>query len=87
MEGDGGQVVNIVRYKEALETTLRDRIDDIDDADCSGPSCWTDFSQSTGNSTNNTDATTRMHTHRKRALTTIALLNKNSTLTNNLEDS
>jgi hypothetical protein len=28
----------------------------------------------------------RMHTHRERALTTIALVNKNSTLTNNLED-
>ncbi len=27
-----------------------------------------------------------MHTHHKHALTTIALVNKNSTLTNNLED-
>jgi len=27
-----------------------------------------------------------MHTHRKRALTTIALVNKNNTLSNNLED-
>jgi hypothetical protein len=79
-------MVNVVGHKDTLETTLRDRIDDIDDADRSGPSRRTDFSQSTGNSTNNTDATTRMHTHRKRALTTIALVNKNSTLTNNLED-
>ncbi len=82
MEGDDGQMVNVVGHKEALETTLRDRIDDIDDADCSGPSHCTDFSQSTGNSTNNTDATTRMHTHSEQALTTIALVNKNSTLTN-----
>jgi hypothetical protein len=87
MEGDGGQVVNVVGYKEALETTLRDRNDDIDDADRSGPSHRTDFSQSTGNSIHNTDATARMHTHRECALTTIALVNKNCTLTNNLEDS
>jgi hypothetical protein len=86
MEGDDGRMVNIVGHKEALEKTLRDRIDDIDDADHSGPSHCTDFSQSTGNSINNTNATTRMHTHRERALTTIALVNKNSTLTNKLED-
>jgi hypothetical protein len=65
MEGDDGRMVNVVGHKEALETTLQDQIDDIDDADRSGPSRRTDFSQSTGNSTNNTDATTRMHTHRK----------------------
>ncbi len=86
MEGDDGRTVNVVGHKEALEMTLRDRIDDIDNADRSGPSCCTDFSQSTENSTNNTDATTCMHTHRERALTIIALVNKNSTLTNNLED-
>jgi hypothetical protein len=79
-------MVNIVGHKEALETTLQDRIDDIDDADRSGPSCCTDFSQSTGNSTNNTNATMHMHTHPEQALTTIALVNKNSTLTNKLED-
>ena len=86
MEGYDGRTVDVVGHKEALETTLRDRIADIDDADRSGPSRRTDFSQSTGNSTNNTDATTRMHTHRERALTTIALVNKNCTLTSNLED-
>jgi hypothetical protein len=86
MEGDDGRMVNVVVHKEVLETTLQDQVDDIVNADRSGPSRRTDFSQSTGNSTNNTDATTRMHTHRKRALTTIALVNKNSTLTNNLED-
>ncbi len=58
MERDGGQVVNAVGYKEALETTLQDCINDINDAFHTGPSRWTDFSQSTGNSTNNTDATT-----------------------------
>jgi len=79
-------MVNVVGHKEALETTLQDWIDDIEDADRSGPSRCTDFSQSTGNSTNNTGATTRMHTHREQALTTIALVNKNSTLTNKLED-
>jgi hypothetical protein len=86
MEGDSSRVVNVVGHKEALETTLQDRIDDIDNADRSGPSHRTDFSQSTGNLTNNTNATTRMHTHCERALTTIPLANKNSTLTNNLED-
>jgi hypothetical protein len=86
MEGDYGRMVYIVGHKEALEMTLRDWINDIDNADRSGLSRRTDFSQSTGNSTNNTDATMHMHTHRERALTTITLVNKNSTLTNNLED-
>jgi hypothetical protein len=86
MEGYDGRTVNVVGHKKALEMTLRDRIDDIDNADRSGPSRRTDFSQSTENSTNSTDATMRMHTHRERTLTTIALVNKNSTLTNNLED-
>jgi hypothetical protein len=87
MEDDNGIAVNVVGHKEALEKTLRDKMDDIDNADYSGPSRRSDFSQSTGNSTNNTDATIRMHTHRNRALTTIALVNKNSALTNHLEDS
>jgi hypothetical protein len=45
-----GVAVNIVGHHEALAMSLRDRVD-IDDADRSGPSCWSDFSHSTGNST------------------------------------
>jgi hypothetical protein len=44
MEDNNGIAVNVVGHKKALEKTLRDRIDDIDDADCSGPSRWSDFS-------------------------------------------
>jgi hypothetical protein len=60
-------MVNVVGHKEVLETTLQDWIDGIDNADRSGPSHHTDFSQSRGNSTNNTDATTRMYAYPVRA--------------------
>jgi hypothetical protein len=35
----GGVAVNVVGHREALAMSLRDRID-INDTDCSGPSCW-----------------------------------------------
>ena len=63
--------------QEALAMTLRDWIDDVDDAARSGPSRQTDFLQSTGNSTNNSNATTRLHAQRANALKTIALVDKN----------
>ena len=56
MEDNDGVQVDVVGHKEALAMTLRDRVEDIDDADRSGPSRRSDFSPSTGNSTNNLDA-------------------------------
>ncbi len=44
MEEDNGIAVNVVGHKEALEKTLQDRINDIDNADCSGRSRQLDFS-------------------------------------------
>jgi hypothetical protein len=58
----GGVKMTISGYKEALAQTLQDCVNNIDDADCSGLSWKTDFSHSIGNSTNNSDATTRQHT-------------------------
>ena len=49
-EGKGGRLA-VVGHQEALENALRDRIDDVDDAACSGASRWSNFSQSTGNFT------------------------------------
>jgi hypothetical protein len=49
-EGKGGRLA-VVGHQEALEKTQRDRIDDVDNAACSGASRWSKFSQSTGNST------------------------------------
>jgi hypothetical protein len=55
-EGDGKRV-DIIGHREVLLQTLRDRVDNVDSADRSKPSCRMDFSCSTGNSTNNLDAT------------------------------
>jgi hypothetical protein len=44
-------------YQAAMEKTLRDRIEDIDDANRSGPSWRSDFPQSTRISTNDSTAT------------------------------
>jgi hypothetical protein len=59
-EENGEATVDVVGHCKALTMALRDRIN-IEDADRSGPSRRSDFSQSTGNSTNNSDATTRQH--------------------------
>ena len=83
--GDDSRV-DLIGHREALAMTLRDRIDDVDDADRSGPSRRTNFSQSTGNSTNNSDATTQLHTQRATALKTIVLVDKNYALENNLHE-
>ena len=61
--GDDSRV-DLISHRKALVMTLRDRIDDVDDAACSGLSRRTDFLQSTGNSTNNSDATTRLERNR-----------------------
>ncbi len=68
--------MDLVGYLEDLALTLRDHPDDIED-DHSGPSCRSTFSQSTDNSSNNSHATTRQHTHREKTLKNIVLVNKN----------
>ncbi len=78
--------MDVVGYPEALAMTLRDHPDGINN-DHSGPSCCSTFSQSTGNSTNDSDTTTQLHTHREKALKKSVLVNKNAALTNNLADS
>ncbi len=83
--GDNSRV-DLIGHQEALAMTLRDWVDDVDDADCSGLSCRADFLQLTGNSTNNSDATTRLHTQRATALKSIALVDKNYALENNLHE-
>jgi hypothetical protein len=85
-EEGGGSRVDVVSHREALAQTLRDRVEDIDDADRSGPSRRTDFSCSTGNSTNNLEATIRQHTLGAKALKNINLVDKNYTPENDLLD-
>ena len=60
-EIDSDTRIDVVGHREALSMTLRDRVEDIEDAARSGPSRRLDFSQSTGNSTNHSEATTRLH--------------------------
>ncbi len=74
-------------HQEALEKTLRDRIDDVDNTACSGASRWTNFSQSMGNSTIHlTAAGWLAFNHKNRALRNVALLNADSGLQNDLDD-
>jgi hypothetical protein len=80
----GGPMVDMVGHREELAMTLWDRVKDVDDAVCSGPSCCSNFSHSTGNSTNNFDATTCQHTLRVKALKSIELIDRNYTLENYL---
>jgi hypothetical protein len=86
LEEDGTSRIDVVGHREALAQTLCNRVEDIDDADCSGPSRRTDFSCSTGNSTNNSEATVRQHTLRAKALGNIDLVDRNYTLENDLRD-
>ena len=78
--------VDLIGHQEALAMTLRDPIEDVDDAARSGLSRWTNFFQSTGKSTNNSNATTRLHTQRANALKNIALVDKNYAQENNLHE-
>ncbi len=89
LKQDAGVTVDVVGYRqaEALAMTLRNRPDDIDNPDHSGPSCRSGFSQSMGNSTNNSNATTKQHTLREKALKNISLINKNDNLVNKLANS
>jgi hypothetical protein len=85
-EGVRGRLM-VVGHQEALEKTLRDRIDDVDNAACSRASRQTDFSQSMGNSTFHlTAAGWLAFDHKDRALWNVALLNAYSGLQNDLDD-
>jgi hypothetical protein len=75
-----------VGHQKALEMTLRDCIKDVNDAACSGPSCCSVFSQSTGTSTNSSEATIHQHTLKAKALLNIKIVNRNYTLENDLLD-
>jgi hypothetical protein len=57
-----GYRVDVVGHRKALKMTLCNQIEDVDDADRSGPSQRSDFSCSTGNLTNISDATIWQHT-------------------------
>ena len=83
--GDDSRV-DLIGHREALAMTLIDWIDNVDDAVRSGPSRQTDFLQLTGNFTNNSDATTRLYMQRVNALKSIALVDKNYALENNLHE-
>jgi hypothetical protein len=84
-EGKGGQLA-VVGHQEALEKTLPDRIEDVDDATCSGASRCSNFLQSTRNSTIHLTAAGRLaFNHEDRALRNVALLNANSDLQNDLD--
>jgi hypothetical protein len=76
----------MVSHREALAMTLRDRIKDIDNAACSGPSHWLYFSHSMGNLTNNLEATICQHALREKALKNIELVNKNYHLEKDLHE-
>ncbi len=86
-ENEDGTTVDVVGHRKALAQTLNNPPGDIDDANHSGPSHPTNFSQSTGNSSVNLDTTTCQHTFWEKSLTNIDLVNKNLTLTNELAES
>jgi hypothetical protein len=78
--------VDVVGSHKALAMTLRDCIEDVDDAAHSGPSHRLDFLHSTGNLTNTLEATICQHTLWEKALKNIELLDKNYHLENNLHE-
>ena len=80
IEESDGIKMSFTGHKEAVSKTLHDQPDDIFDADHSGPSRRTDVTHSTGNSTNNSDASIRNHKRRFFALKTINLVDKNYAL-------
>ncbi len=67
-----------------MAQTLHDGVDDVNDANCSGPSHRTDFLCSTGNSTNNSEAAIQQHSLCIKALRKIDLVDKNYALKNDL---
>jgi hypothetical protein len=79
LEDKDGNRVDIVGHQEALAMSLQDRVEDVGNANWRSPSRHSFFSHSTVNSTNNSKATIRQHTLRAKALTNIALVDKNYT--------
>ena len=81
VRGEGGAAnVTVEMATAALARSLRDR-DDASDAERSGPSRRSDFSQSTGNSSNRSVTSTNMAmNHRQRALENFALTSRNAEL-------
>ncbi len=57
LEEIDGVKMTILGHSEALAQTLHDRVNDIDNAEHSGPSRRSDFSKLTRISTNNSEAT------------------------------
>jgi hypothetical protein len=86
LEDKDGDRVDVVGHRKALAMTLRDRIKDIDNAAHCGPSRCLDFLHSTGNSTNNLEATICQHTLQEKALKNIELEDKNYHLENDLHE-
>ncbi len=86
LEDKDGDRVDVVGHRKALAMTLRDRIKDVDNAVRSGPSRRSDILHSTGNLTNNLEATIRQHTLREKALKNIKLVDKNYHLENDLHE-
>jgi hypothetical protein len=84
LEETDEESVDVVGNCVALAMNLRDPIEDVDDPAGSGPSCWLIFFHSTGNSTNNLDATIHQHALQEEALKNIVLVDKNYHLKNNL---
>jgi hypothetical protein len=78
--------VDVVGHRKAQAMTLRDHIEDVNNAACSGPSRRLYFLHSTGNSTNNSEATICQHTLQEKALKIIELVNKIYHPENNLHE-
>jgi hypothetical protein len=66
-----------LQTREALQRTLRDCPDDLENAHRDDPSRQSDFTHSTRNSTLNNDRTARGPVRREEALNSLSLINKN----------
>ncbi len=73
-----------LQTREALQQTLQDHPDDLENAPRDGPSCQSDFTHSTGNSTLNSNRTAQGPARREEALKSLSLINKNCKLTEEL---
>ena len=83
--GEEDQKMDLSEARELHQQTLGDR-DDMSECDRSGPSRRTNFSQSTGNSTNRSVTTERLAVqHKDRALKNVALTRDNADLLNDNE--
>jgi hypothetical protein len=85
LEELGGTRMLISGHREALAQTLCNRVDNVDNANRSGPSHRTIITGSTGNSTKNSKATTQQHMLRDKAVRNIDLVvDKNYVLESSL---